>query len=435
MQTRLCLWSRLANASWWMRQNLHCVALRIPIDYDNDGGYDMSDVNAQDCERGQFDGRYFCHLLLVDHIWQFPYDAIYALEMIDICGVHLPQIGHDYNWRRFKGDRTLLHHQYHHTLLKHIVICHYQEVHEQFTAFHDNYFMETIIMVAQLMLGVGVEPDQPQGWGDSAVALPSLYKEIRRHFYGDPLVSNVNIANWVYLIMHEGQTLTVPEQRWIPEWRGAERVHHNPAPFHHQLGYHQLVAWCNLGINVYGHRYEGYSWLGVSDINPVQHPEQQSVTLGKTIPWLDCGRLDIRDDMPSLDHDTLPLVPITISDQQGDTLHRRLWEPYIVRGCAPRASDQIYYYGRFRPTREEVVQLNSWDRRGSFECREWIQWASGISWSAHIIGQTLSKRYPQDHDSTTLGRRGGQPIAYNRPDMDALSNTGLAICHCCRQWS
>jgi hypothetical protein len=136
----------------------------------------------------------------------------------------------------------------------------------------------------------------------------------------------------------------------------------------------------------------------------------------------------MRDDMPSLDHDTLPLAPITISDQQGDTLHRRLQEPYIVRGCAPHARDQIYYYGCFRPTREEVVRLNSWDRRGSFEYREWIQWASsGISWSAHIIGQNLSKRYPQDHNSITLERRGGQPIAYNRPDMDALSNIGLAI--------
>ena len=66
------------------------------------------------------------------------------------------------------------------------------------------------------------------------------------------LVSDVNIANWAYLIMHEGQMLTVPEQSWIPKRRGAERVHHNPALFHHQLGYHQLIAWCNLGINVYG---------------------------------------------------------------------------------------------------------------------------------------------------------------------------------------
>ena len=32
------------------------------------------------------------------------------------------------------------------------------------------------------------------------------------------LVSNVNIANWAYLITHEGQTLTVLEQSWIPEW-------------------------------------------------------------------------------------------------------------------------------------------------------------------------------------------------------------------------
>jgi hypothetical protein len=97
------------------------------------------------------------------------------------------------------------------------------------------------------------------------------------------LVSDVNITNWAYLITHEGQTLTVLEQSWIPEWQGAERVHHNPALFHHQLGYHQLVAWCNLGINVYGHRYEGYSRLNVSNINPVQHPEQQSFTLGKYI--------------------------------------------------------------------------------------------------------------------------------------------------------
>ena len=97
------------------------------------------------------------------------------------------------------------------------------------------------------------------------------------------LVSDVNITNWAYLITHEGQTLMVLEQRWIHEWRGAERVHHNPALFHHQLGYHQLVAWCNLGINVYGHRYEAYSRLDVSNINPVQHPEQQIVTLGKSI--------------------------------------------------------------------------------------------------------------------------------------------------------
>jgi hypothetical protein len=97
------------------------------------------------------------------------------------------------------------------------------------------------------------------------------------------LVSGVNIANWAYLITHEGQTLTVPGQSWIPEWQGAERVHHNPALFHHQLRYHQLVAWCNLGIDVYGHRHERYSKLNVSNINPVQHPEQQSVTLGKSI--------------------------------------------------------------------------------------------------------------------------------------------------------
>jgi hypothetical protein len=97
------------------------------------------------------------------------------------------------------------------------------------------------------------------------------------------LISNVNIANWSYLITHEGQTLMVLEQSWIPEQRGAEGVHHNPALFHHQLRYHQLVARCNLGINVYGHRYEGYSRLDVSNINPVQHPEQQSVTLGKSI--------------------------------------------------------------------------------------------------------------------------------------------------------
>ncbi len=146
-----------------MGQNLHRVALRIPIDYDNDGGYDMSDVDTQDCEPGQFDGRYFCHLLLVDYIRQFFYDATYVLEMIDICGVHLPQIGCNYNWWHFKGDRTLLRHQYHHTLLKHIVNCYHQEVHNQFTAFHDDYLTKTIILVAQLMLGVGVKPDQPQG--------------------------------------------------------------------------------------------------------------------------------------------------------------------------------------------------------------------------------------------------------------------------------
>ena len=97
------------------------------------------------------------------------------------------------------------------------------------------------------------------------------------------LISDVNIANWAYFITNEGQMLMVPEQSWIPERQGAERVHHNPALFHHRLGYHQLVAWCNLGINVYGHRCEGYSRLNVSNINPVQHPEQQSVTLGKSI--------------------------------------------------------------------------------------------------------------------------------------------------------
>ena len=133
VQPRLSLWSLLANAPWWMEQNLHWVVLQIPIDYDNDGGYNMSKADAQD-------------------------------------------------------------------------------------------------RVAQLMLaGVSAEPDQPQGWGDSAIALLSLCEEVRRQFYGDQLVSDVNIANWAFIIMHEGHMLTVSEQRWIPERCEAERVHHNPA--------------------------------------------------------------------------------------------------------------------------------------------------------------------------------------------------------------